>query len=560
MRSRQLLAVLVAALVLTALTATLGLVPERIEAYNQLGPRELRVFLVQLGVALPLAVLLWRTTGDRPRPARADPRLWAAVALVGAVVLGGLRGWTQLTDDAHVYIFQAGMLLRGHLVEAASVPVDLLGHQFVVPWPGDPGSWAGCYPLPAAAWTAPGAAVGFPNLLWVLLAPATVLAGTWAARQIAPTADTSLVTLLLATSPALLGLSSTLHTASGVAVLAPLVAGLLAVAWRTPAAARWSLVAAGAALALIVHLRPIEGMIGLLATAAGLGWVGWTAGGRVLLRHAAGIGLGAAPLAAVWLAYNDFITGNPLTVAYELLRYDGLPFYGFGDTAWGPHTLAAGLRKAAAVEVRMGTWGAAWPAGLAFVLGAAAVAARSWAGRGALVLLAAHVLLYLPAPFGEVPSVGVTYSVVQVPLVVLLVGLAAGAAPRLRTVALGLTLLGWLAVLPGELRRMVGEAEAARAPVEFADELVAERGPIVVLHRLFITNPLTSYVHYPPPPRTASPDVIWIDYDALVRDGEERAMERLRQVAGDRPIVQLGWRGAVQDGFVVSDVRLPPPE
>src|SRR5262249_28987432 len=116
---------------------------------------------------------------------------------------------------------------------------------------------------------------------------------------------------------------------------------------------------------------PYDGLVFALA-AGGLLITGAIrpAAGATRKRHLGGCGLAIAaglPLAAVFLAQNIAVTGNPLVPAYAAFnaQWPGAIIVGFGKGVFDvTHTPALALSKELVVLARLNLWFFGWPISL----------------------------------------------------------------------------------------------------------------------------------------------------------------------------------------------------
>jgi hypothetical protein len=489
----------------------------------------------------------WVATGlaaREPEPALARARAasrtlwtWALVHVVLVLAAGTfVTRWARLTDDADVYRMQARMLLSGQVAEPSFPIRSAVTNLFVI----DVGSrdgvpyWSGCYPLLASVWTAPGFAVGFDNLLWVLAGALLVVQVARLAEDLWPEADGALVAALVATSPALVALGTTAHTSLLATLFAATAARLVVRLAGDPNQAR-SALALGATLGLGVLARPLDGALGIGLAALALA-AAWRGAPRELGRIGAFVVAGGLPFAAIWAAHNHAVTGSATVMPYSLLE-GGVPVYGFGeDVLFGPHGPLRAVVKTVTALLRLTGWISGWP-----ILWAAAwCALRAWRDPRMAWLLAAaaaHLVAYALAPYGAMPTTGTTYHVYLVPFVVLAL---AGGLRRdregLRRRAAALAALGAVTFVPVALVSLGASASFGRAPLLAGERLRQEHGRVLIEWTPPVEEPLRSVVLHPPVPAPGD-DVVWVS-------GEDpTAFDRARALLPDHAPYRMWRRG-----------------
>jgi hypothetical protein len=447
-----------------------------------------------------------------PRPASSRALWgWGVVHLVMVVLTGVLiTRWAPITDDADVYRMQARLLLHGAVAEPAFPIRSAVTNLFVIDLPARDGlaQWSGCYPLLAGLWTAPGLALGFDNLLWVPLGALLTVQVGRLAEELWPDADGALAAGLVATSPTLVALGTTLHTSLLATLLAVAAARLGVRIARAESTDPAMALALGALLGLGVLARPLDGVLGLALAAVGLSW-GLRRSGARLASTAATVALGGLPLAVVFAAHNRAVTGSPFVMPYDLIL-GGVRVYGFGDVWYGPHTPYRALVKTATALLRLDAWVLGWAA----LVPVAAYAATAWRDpriAGLAVAAAAHFVLYALAPYGAVPTAGTTYHAWAVPLLVLvLVARWRGRGARSRAIALGV--FGLVTFVPVGYYSLGRSAEYTRAPLVAAEELRREHGRVLIRYVRPPSRPARSAVYHAPIPAPGDA-VLWIADD-----------------------------------------------
>jgi hypothetical protein len=513
-------------------------------------PGEVTLALLFLLACVPL--LMWkRETRQETSTAPLSSRQltgWVLLHLVLVAAAGSaLTGWAPMLDDEAVYQFQAQLLLEGRVREPFTVfdsQVRMNPYFIFIPRAEGGADWAGCYPFLAGLVTAPGLAMGMPNLLWFPLGSLIVWQGTRLAERIAPKAPAHLVPLLLATSPALIGLALMKHTA----LLAALWSLLAARCVLTPS--KHGDLAAGALVGLAVHSRPLDGL--LLAVVVGLAILIQARGSTPhpplprLLR----CGLGGLPFLIGLLAYNQAVTGDVTVLPYQLI-FDGTPLFGFGSSVFGEHTPASALRNGALSFAKFATWGLPLPLLLAALLLAFRAAQRgSRVSAHLLLIVGSHYLAYAGVPFGQHAIAGVSYGIwVLIPFA-MLIAVVVGEHEHWAPKAFALGALLSLTVLPyaGVVAR--GYAQHNAAPREAAHALAAEHGPIVVMHHSFETHPSRSLMYHPPIVTDPDAPVQWW-YDAARMNMRRQGLAAFP----DRPAFYIAWSPEPEPRLIVERLR-----
>jgi hypothetical protein len=318
-----------------------------------------------------------------------------ATQLTATLVVRGV----PLSDDEDVYLFQARVLATGHLTAPPPGPREFFDNVFLV----NDGRLYGQYPLGHALALVPGVWIGRPSLAVSLLAALSVALLYFAALRIAGEQTARLAALLLTVSPWFLATSGTLLSQTTALALYLGCAGVALTAAGTGNTRHAA--AAGLLAGLMIHVRPIEaGLWGgpvLLYLLARLAMAGRLRVGVVA------IGAGFAVPVAAQLALNAYLNGSPWVPNYiaawraphpylplmqkevsEILAR-GTPL-GFGKILWGiVHTPARAAWNTVFNLLRVDLW----LFGSVLSLVPAIVAIRRRAVRGAIVPLAAPVVL-----------------------------------------------------------------------------------------------------------------------------------------------------------------------
>lgn len=271
------------------------------------------------------------------------PPTWVAAAVVGAtgialasVVVFNVFEQRTILNDASVQLIQARYFAAGRLAGPPLTLPEFWSIQFMVQTAA---GWVAQYPPGHALVLAAGYLLGAP---WVTMVACVGLTGAMLSlsldRLMPDRRGTGRVAALLTVcSPFLLGLAAgymshaTLAAAASVALYLGLRADEGHLSWA---------VAAGAAVGLMVTIRPVSGLLlGLLLT-AGL-WltapgVGLTDPARrsVLTRRLSGWVAGGLPFAIGFGLFNTKFFGGPLTLGYVAASgpNHGL---GFHEDPWG---------------------------------------------------------------------------------------------------------------------------------------------------------------------------------------------------------------------------------
>lgn len=281
-------------------------------------------------VAVHLAILIAMTQVRTPMNGmtRITPIVPAVIAVVASLALS----WFAFEHMPHVedefaYLFQARTFASGALTLPAPPVAAQPGLEYYLIELRD-GRWFSATLPGWPAVLALGVLAGVPWLLNPLLAGVSVLLAYDITRRRAGTDAGDLVALMMGTSPWLLAAAASLmpHTLTLVLILFAWWSILRAE--DTGRRVGGAMFAAGLAMGLVFAARPMDGMvIGMLT---GL-WV-ITSKQKPLLR-AAQFSAGAVVVAALLLAYNARITGDPLL----------LPLSDYLNRHWGPGANAYGF-------------------------------------------------------------------------------------------------------------------------------------------------------------------------------------------------------------------------
>ncbi len=314
-------------------------------------PEQLSSHVARLVLLGPACVLIGLAIGGRA--ARWKPPAWmgpaaivtgATLVLLAAVLV--MRG-IPLQDDEATYLFQGRIFADGNLL-APSVPgIARFQEAFTIfTDEGTTGKYLFGEPLLLAF----GILVGFPLLLHVVLAAATVAFVRLASRRESSDAFANGAAMLLAVSPGFV-----MTTACPLSQ-APALAAVAAAVWAVGRGKWMGGLWAGLAVGLAMASRPQVALpAGVVIGAMAL----WSD-----RRALGGMIIGILPSAVAILAYNAAVTGDPLVLPWALA---GSEQFGFGpEVAPGiSHTVGDGLLAAVFAAVRLNGWALGWPVSLA---------------------------------------------------------------------------------------------------------------------------------------------------------------------------------------------------
>lgn len=357
------------------------------------------VAVVGLSLALPSGLLATLSRGARRW--LVDPpvsRVAATLALVATILAAGLSllayGRAPILQDGFAQLIHARYLADGRLTGPALDLPEFWQFQFMTA--AEPG-WASQYPPGFTVVLAAGSSLGAAWLVGPLLLGVAVGLATLAADRLLPDdrAAARLGAGLMAISPFLLFHAATFM--SHVLALALLLLALLAALAALDRSRLWAL-GAGAALGAALSTRPWTALvIGPVVTLGA--WVATPKerrpGTRRMLELTALAAVGAAPLAAGFLAYNARVFGHPLRLGYVAVAgpSHGL---GFGVDPWGsPYGPLEAVGSTATDLLGMSLDLLQSPLPVALLVGAYLLLAR--APRPPVRLLAAWALLPVAA-------------------------------------------------------------------------------------------------------------------------------------------------------------------
>jgi hypothetical protein len=528
------------------------------------------VFLARflLTAAVATALLGW---GAAPLAAAAGRRVpppflpalgvLAVTAAAAALVLARAVLRDQVvTDDEYVYLFQARVLLSGHIAAAPPELPEFFTNTFVR---ADQGRWFGQYPPGHPFMLVPGVALGLPRLVPVFLCGLNVfLTGLLLRRLVG--AGWALVGAVLLTASPLFLLTGATYLSQPTAYAGLAFGTLAALKAVSGGPARWGL-AAGLGVGWTLLARPWTGLVLGAFPAALLLW------GAVRRRRRLPFvlfGVMLAGAAALYLAANAEVSGSPWRTGYDAVRTGSEREFGFGTIVAGvhDHTPRQGLINAGILAVRFVSWSLAWTLPVWLVAGRPSSRPRPPAAdpsappvhgllRGAGFMILAGLLSHIPYWATGVNDTGPlkTYELL-LPLGVLVT--AAAAAGRG-----GATGAGWvpaalvataLLFWPVQIRHLRDLTARVRAPLAAVERTV--RPPALVFTGAVQPPRPGSWVYGRPNPKPDLSDPILYVRDlgprntALWRAHPERRAYRL-DVGPDGPRVEpLGRKRGNPDG------------
>ncbi len=547
---------LAAALVLVALQRALFAhfqLRERLLDYyrgaaEHLNRGEITLLSIQLGLGIPACLLLAdalaRVLVARSLASLVEgrPRRFAAVAAcfcatAAALVAWKVLGYTALTDDERVYLFEARSLLAGGITSIAPLPRAAFANQFVV-FVG-PDRWGGIFPPGQPALLALGLLFGHAHLTQYLCAAAIVWTVARFAEEEWGARASVLSAALLATSPALIFTAATLHNVVPSALcVAVAVRSSARVARGEPSLAG---LAIGAAAGFAFLCRPLDGVLIALWSAGYLALTrGRSAVRPLLLAVAAGL-----PFLLIQLATYRALTGSFTTSPYEVwLRKDwpNARLFGFGPTVWRyTHTPRVALDKTVAALARVSLWAFGWPISIAGAVAMAFGWARDRTARALLVLGGLHLTGYFFYALGSVHDLGSYYHLFSLPLLAAITARVLTEVeernPRFVHLAAAASVFGALTFVPSQVTRLRYHTARVRASL-VVGERVARDGRVVIFAKA--TAPTSSWVYANPLPSPRADDnqVLWLPPTS--REG----MLAVAREHGDRRPYVLRWIGA----------------
>ncbi len=495
---------------------------------------------------------LWRDLMASPQ--RAYAGLGFIAAVLAAVVGFGLLGRHPISEDEKTYLFQAHLLLQGHL-SAPAPPGALSFWQPFIVLP--PGHWSGQYGWAQPAALAPGLLVGVPNLVPPLeLAVTVYFTGKLAAEYTRDVRAGILAAVLAAISPILVLTAGTLHNANLSAACAAVSLWGLARLARGPH--RAAAIALGVATAIGLQNRPLDQAVITLG------------GGALLLVHyrrnlgtlmrALGPGvLASLPLIALLPISNHFAYGHWWTTGYAMFngthRWTTMGF-GLGPGA-ELHSWPVAAAKSLAVLVRMAFYTTGCPVGLALAaLTAFGLIGRTGRAVAPLVPVGIYSVAYFFYAASSIDPTGPIYYLALTPLLLAWIAMAAmalhdavvtigrerssGRFARLVPALLCAQALAAVAIFwPAQVAYLYGDVTQASSCETLLQASGVERGLVFAM----LTPPKESTPTGLPPSTTTwyrRPPLSWPPFDAPILYarvlGFDRDAQTVRRFAGDRPV------------------------
>ena len=460
---------------------------------------------------LPMVGALGRRLRDLPTTV-ASLAAAAGLALGSAAIAALVLAHTVVTDDEHVYRFIAQTLRTGHVTAPSpGTDLDFFREQFVVLTET---VRFGKYPLGHPALLAVGQALGLENWVVPLLTAALAFPVVWLGRRLfdGPTANVAL--LLLLTSPQVLTTGAT-FLSQPASTLCLLLALACLVEGGTEGRPGWTALA-GVGLACGVLVRPLPGVLFVVAA---VGWLLWTrrsSAGRGFVPAAALV----APVAlagAALLLVNRVQTGGFLVSGYQAFHVPQaagpLVTVGMGG---GFAELAMSV---ASSLIRLDVWLLGWPLSLAPLLFARAVprVALLW---GMVGMAFAYRLI---TPKAGVGVTGPQYMMEVVPVLCLLAahGLVRLARhPSVGRWVLPAAAMGLVVNVSLFLPYKLADLQRCRLGQRLLPQMLARQapGPKVVFHRGIVPYATGLSWAYGPPcnPPDLRADVLYMRYDAAL--------------------------------------------
>lgn len=489
---------------------------------------------------VPRRLLAWFDAMERAQPGRWWPAVLALLVLgFAAGIRWSVLELTPITDDEHVYMFQARILGSGRLY-ADSLPPPVrpfFDNQFIV----NNGRWFGSYFLGHPAVLALALTLGLDQWVGPIQAALTFLLTIGIARRVFGERVAVLSGILLALSPFFLFLSAT-------QLSQPTSSLMLSLFWyaalrieEAPGSIRWWALAAGA-LSFGMLSRPQTTVFLSLPFVARL--VVRAVRGR--LRVGSGPPVTALGIlavgAAVFLSINHALTGSPLRTGYHAYMAQGIEWlFPFGPF----HT----VREISYNLGHVNFWLFGWPVSLAFL----PFFRRDGAGWTLATVPILSVLWYGVVAVPTVAAVGpVYYGEIIGPLVILSASGIERAVTFTRT-HLGdsvwtRALVAWpwagvlaslLAFIPVQISSLRLSAEIVKAPYDLVERQGLDHAVVFVHSIPSLFKEPGSWVHFH---RNNSPDLS--DRVLFVRDlGPEKNRELMRHLPKRAPYL-MGMRGS----------------
>jgi len=479
----------------------------------------------------------------------------AVLASVGAWVIAHfVIDYSHFTDDEQAYIYQAYLYAKGQLSSPILEPREAFEHSFLVPVDPVDGvpQWAGCYPILQPLLMALSGFLG--NMHWSNLLCVGILTystGRFAERWFDDARVGVIAAWLTCSSPMLLGLGATYHTAILGATLS--VVAVRALLWTLDSPGLLPAYALGLCVGALVLTRPMEGALAVLVSVVVLLWQALQLhragqGVLVVLRPIVGYGLGGLLPLCAFVGTNLRYTGHPLRGAYYVLEQKIGPFFGFGERVmWGrSHNFHSGLVQTVTAFIRTNAFMYGWPLSLGFV---ALSLWRPLRDRRVLILLAVGVLQvtgYFFLAFGSVHDFGHAYHVwhipwvsaitawvlVQLPKVLAPSGLE-GIGQGARYFAAGMAVVALGVFWPVQIVRWYDVSKVFVRHVNAAREAVGEHDAIVLWTTVQPPQVQRAWMFQAPAPLPGA-HILW------ARD-EQRFYPELRANFPDRDVYRLTW-------------------
>jgi hypothetical protein len=515
------------------------------EADRHLGRGELLLASIVLLIGLPAAMLLSGAfasrAGERVATGIEKLGLWAPAIFAAAVSFLLTRYITHhawYTDDEQGYLFQMLTYREFLLTVPALQPEHLFHHRFVVVARSDPSGsyWSGIYPIFQPVLMTVSSFLGSASLSqWVCAGLIPYHAGALTTTLTKRRGYGVFAAWLVATSPMLIGLSSSYHSAVPATLLSVLAVRVLLVARDSGRSSHGVLL--GLLTGATFLTRSLEGTLIVLVCGVALAWAvrhGPRNAWRALLGFCAA---GALALLA-YFAVNYGMTGDMWTSPYHIWgqQVGRILGFGHGDMMWQrTHTPAHGLSQTFTAIARMNVWMFGWPVFVVLLL----VFVRSLRDRRALWLLAlsaAQLCAYFFLPFGSVHDQGSAYHVWHVPWMAAVLMLVLGrSTPRVEgagRLMAAMTCVGLLIFWPVAVSHWHWSSSITLASSRAADQARAGKEAIVLWTSAKPPG-VHTWVHEAPASFPGNP--VWWARD--LPDAEAT----LRRMHPDRELYRLVW-------------------
>lgn len=497
-----------------------GLHIEEVDRHLALG--ELRHYSLLFVLGLPAALLLHAALSGRgiERLGRwlsaagyLPPAL--AASLAAFVISHFVTGGAWFTDDEQAYLFQMESYGKLRFTVPALQPEVYFHHPFVLVTRVVDGveHWAGIYPFVQPGLMALSRLLGSPLVSqWLCAGLISWNTGKLAEHLSGSREHGVLAAWLLSTSPALVGLAATYHTAVPSCLFSLLA--MRALLWTRPAPTFLRGALLGLCTGATFLTRGLEGT--LIVLFCGVALLATPALKRAL-PAIAGYALVGLLVLGVHAAANYAVTGDWQRNGYAVWEASYGRILGFGTgMMWNRvHSLTFGISQTATTLVRMNTWAFGWPVSLALPL---LVLLKPFRNPGATLLLSLSLLqlsAYVFLPFGSVHDFGSAYHIWHVPWLacaaVLLVGKAKPWVLRGEQFLVALTLVGLCGFWPLQIAKWGFQAEGVLAPVR-AVTAAAKGAKVVVLWSMIRAPGRDSWVQRAPA-SVPGARIIWmLDY------------------------------------------------